>query len=41
MPMIINYRENEQSNKEIPQKEMSEDMKSWLIENNWNKKIKC
>ncbi len=35
MPMIINYKENSQSNEEIPQKEMSEDMKSWLIENNW------
>ena len=32
--MIINYGENGQSNK-ILQKEMSEDMKSWLIENNW------
>lgn len=35
MLRIINYRENEQSDKEIPQKEMSEDMKCWLIENNW------
>ena len=30
-----NYKENNQSNEENPQKEMSEDMKSWLIENNW------
>jgi len=30
-----NYKENSQSNKENIQKEMSEDMKSWLIENNW------
>lgn len=29
-----NYLENRQSDKEIPQKEMSEDM-NWLIENNW------
>lgn len=35
MPMIINYKENSQSDEENPQKEMSEDMKSWLIENNW------